>query len=88
MTKLCVPLVSETCEQMACDIEKAARCGADMIELRVDYLRDLDADSVSELVTKAKQFEVEIIVTCRIADEGGQYKGDETKRIALLTAAA
>lgn len=87
MTKLCVPLTADTYESMAREIDAAGATGADMIELRLDYLHDLNADAVRQLLAKAKQCDGQVIATCRIADEGGQYKGDEAERIKLLALA-
>ncbi len=51
---------------------------ADLIELRVDYLRGVKLAPLLE--NRQKPF----IVTHRRKDEGGQYKGDERKRLSVL----
>ncbi|UCD27480.1 MAG: shikimate dehydrogenase [Planctomycetota bacterium] len=84
MTRLCVPITGETSRQMIADIETAANAGAEMIELRLDYLSEWNNDSMKELMNKARQFGGEVIATCRITDEGGNYKGDENERITLF----
>jgi 3-dehydroquinate dehydratase type I len=58
-------------------IKKANR-SADLIELRVDYLRNVKL--VLLLQNRKKPF----IVTNRKKEEGGQYKGEERKRLGLL----
>jgi len=58
-------------------IEKAEGL-ADLVELRVDYLREQGL----ELLLRAGQ--KPMIVTNRRKDEGGKYKGEEKERIALL----
>ncbi len=55
---------------------------ADLIELRVDYLRN------AELEKLLKAGERPLIVTNRRKEEGGRYRGDEKKRLAILRQAA
>jgi len=55
---------------------------ADLIELRVDYLRN------AELEKLLKAGERPLIVTNRRKAEGGRYRGDEKKRLAILRQAA
>ena len=55
---------------------------ADLIELRVDYLRDAALEKL------LKAGEKPIIVTNRPRAEGGRYGGDEKKRLVVLRAAA
>ena len=57
---------------------KEANRLADLIELRVDYLRNVKL--VLLLQNRKKPF----IVTNRKKEEGGQYKGEERKRLGLL----
>jgi len=54
----------------------------DLIELRVDYLRN------AELEKLLKAGERPLIVTNRRKAEGGRYRGDEKKRLAILRQAA
>ncbi len=84
MTKLCVPLTAGTCQEMAHQIDAAAEVGAEMIELRLDYLAEWSMESIRDLMLKARQFHGEVIATCRIAEEGGRYDADESSRISLL----
>ena len=83
-TRLCVPLTGNTCEEMADQIEAARQVGADMIELRLDYLQAWDADSIRSLMRKACLFGGEVIATCRLAAEGGHWDSDEATRVSLL----
>ena len=84
MTWLCVPLTADTVERMAADILAAASAGADMIELRLDYLRDRDDAAIERLMAAARAFPGEVIATCRLAEEGGRYEGAEDERLALM----
>ena len=83
-TKLCVALTANTCERMAADIRAATAAQADMIELRLDYLPDHDEASIRGLMEVAKSFPGEVIVTCRLAEEGGRWDGDESRRVSLM----
>ncbi len=55
--------------------------GADIIELRIDGVADID---VAAAVRERRR---PVIVTCRPEWEGGRFTGDETTRRALLTQA-
>jgi 3-dehydroquinate dehydratase type I len=58
-------------------IKKANRL-ADLIELRVDYLRNVELALL--LQNRKKPF----IVTNRKKEEGGKYRGEERKRLSVL----
>ena len=84
MTMLCVPLTGSTCEQMLRDLQAAAAAGADMVELRLDYLQDHSEPAIRKLMAAADKFPGEVIATCRLASEGGVWDGDESRRVSLL----
>ncbi|MDM8005116.1 MAG: shikimate dehydrogenase [Phycisphaerae bacterium] len=88
MTSLCVPLTADHCPQMAEQIAQATRLGADMVELRLDHLRDPDLDAIHALMSRAGQFAVGVIITCRLAEEGGNFTGSEEQRVKLFEVAA
>jgi 3-dehydroquinate dehydratase type I len=75
--KLCIPVVETTIGKALIAIKKANRL-ADLIELRVDYLRNLELPLL--LQNRKKPF----IVTNRRKEEGGQYRGEERKRLGVL----
>jgi 3-dehydroquinate dehydratase/shikimate dehydrogenase len=50
----------------------------DMVELRLDYLKDIDV--AGALAGRRKP----VIVTCRAAWEGGRFEGDEATRLSVL----
>ena len=77
MGKLCIPIVETTMGKALIAIKKANRL-ADLIELRVDYLRNLELPLL--LQNRKKPF----IVTNRRKEEGGQYRGEERKRLSVL----
>ncbi|NLE61214.1 MAG: type I 3-dehydroquinate dehydratase, partial [Planctomycetes bacterium] len=88
MTSLCVPLTADRCQAMAEQVAQATRLGADMVELRLDHLREPDLDAIQALMNRAGHFAVDVIITCRLAEEGGNFGGSEEQRIRLFEAAA
>jgi 3-dehydroquinate dehydratase type I len=79
--KICLPIVETTMENALRAIGEANRL-ADLIELRVDYLRN------AELEMLLSASEKPLIVTNRPRAEGGRYAGNEKKRLAILREAA
>ena len=77
MGKLCIPIVEKTMEKTLIAIKEANRL-ADLIELRVDYLRGVKLGLLFE--NRQKPF----IVTNRKKEEGGRYRGEERKRLGVL----
>ena len=85
MTHLCATLTSSTTSGMIDEIRKAVKAGADMIELRLDYLSEHHGTSVRALMAEAQlRFPGRTIVTCRLAEEGGHWDADESGRISLM----
>ncbi len=74
---ICVPITSKTVTEAIDNIKKAENV-ADIIELRVDYLKNPDLKVLLEATQK------QVIVTCRKKNEGGLYDGDEKGRVDLL----
>jgi len=63
---------------------RAAKVGADMIEIRIDLL-DYPADSLHSLFKQLnKSVGIPIIATNRIDVEGGKFDGSEEERIEIL----
>ena len=77
MGKLCIPIVETNVGKALIAIKEANRL-ADLIELRVDYLRNLELPLL--LQNRKKPF----IVTNRRKEEGGQYRGEERRRLSVL----
>jgi 3-dehydroquinate dehydratase type I len=75
--KLCIPIVETTMGKALIAIKKANRL-ADLIELRVDYLRN------ARLALLLQDRKKSLIVTNRRKEEGGQYRGEERKRLSVL----
>jgi 3-dehydroquinate dehydratase type I len=75
--KLCIPIAETTVEKALIAIKKASQL-ADLVEIRVDYLKTVSLTPFLESRHKP------LIVTNRRGEEGGQYKGEERKRLAVL----
>ena len=77
MGKLCIPIVETTVGKALIAIKEANRW-ADLIELRLDYLKEVKLSPIFE--NRQKPF----IVTNRRREEGGKYRGEERKRLSVL----
>lgn len=78
-TLLCVPITQRE-PPLAEQVREAREAGADLVELRVDCIDDVEA--VAELLRGPR--ELPMIVTIRPVEEGGQWDGPEADRIALI----
>lgn len=71
------------------EIKEIASSGADLVELRLDLLRDFDPGrDLDAILDAAKKAGLPFIVTCRAGWEGGGWKGGEPLRLATLKMAA
>ncbi len=85
MTLLAVPITRCTTEQAVADVRRAVtECGADAIELRLDYMDQVDLSAVAAAVPDG----VKLILTARDPGEGGVWSLDDEQRIAVLIDAA
>jgi 3-dehydroquinate dehydratase / shikimate dehydrogenase len=84
--RICAVITEPTVIQARAAIQRAAEM-ADLIELRLDYLRDFDFNRPADLNLLLDGKPLPIIVTCRALDEGGQQKIDEAVRLRLLAEA-
>ena len=81
-TLLCSSLTAATKQGMFDEAKEADEAGADVVELRLDFLQDFDAErDLEELI---KGINLPCIVTYRPTWEGGQYAGEEAPRLATL----
>jgi 3-dehydroquinate dehydratase/shikimate dehydrogenase len=90
MTYLAVPISADSVEAAGRQIDIALAAGAQMLELRTDYLSQLSGDSVTSLIARARQSSdarVPVIVTCRDPNEGGARPWSEEARMGILLAA-
>ena len=87
MTFLAVPIGVNDFAQLDHDLEQARASGAEMVELRLDYLPRPTCELVRRVVTAARKTGKPILATCRPVWEGGRFSGDEIERQALLAQA-
>lgn len=80
MVLICVPVAVKNPELLLEKVKSAVRSAPDLIEIRVDYLEDMNIDFM-DIVSKAS---VPLILTVRKRDEGGLFKFGEKKRVELL----
>lgn len=78
-TRLIVPLISgDPCLHK--QVDRAIERGADLVELRVDLIRDVAA--LEDLLRRPRS--IPYILTIRLAEEGGAWDGSEDERISLF----
>ena len=77
--KICVPVAAETTSQVIELIERAESLGADLIEVRFDYL-----NLTGEIRRIARSTPLPLIATNRRFDQGGKKQQDEDERIRSL----
>lgn len=77
---ICAEVYGDTLEEFLKNIDKAQKL-SDFIELRVDCINDL---KLSDLPIILKKVKVHHIFTFRHKRDGGNYDGDENKRVCFL----
>jgi len=88
-TRLTVPISADNLETAKEQIKAAKKAGAEMLELRTDYLQQLSTDIVKKLIAEAKgTAALPIIVTCRDKRQAGAADWPLKLRIDILIAAA
>jgi 3-dehydroquinate dehydratase/shikimate dehydrogenase len=87
MTYLAVPISAKDLKSSKEQITAAVKAGAEMLELRTDYINDLNNDKLKDLVKSAKETTLPIVVTCRDAAEGGMNNLTPAIRKQILTEA-
>lgn len=90
MTYLAVPIAAENLDRAKQQVKTALAAGAEMLELRTDYLESLSGDLVRNLIAEVKATsgrQVRIIVTCRDHNQGGVHPHPQELRISVLTSA-
>ncbi|XP_078168588.1 bifunctional 3-dehydroquinate dehydratase/shikimate dehydrogenase, chloroplastic-like [Carex rostrata] len=85
MALVCAPLVATTVEEMERDMAKAKSLGADLVEIRLDFLHHFQPDiDLPRLISNRP---LPVLVTFRPNWEGGQYQGDDSTRFSALRSA-
>jgi 3-dehydroquinate dehydratase type I len=81
--KICASVTARTNKTLMDMIQKSERTGADMIEIRLDFLTDApDVKYIRGLTS------LPLIATNRLKSEGGLFQDSEEKRVSPLFAAA
>ena len=81
-TLVCTSLTASTVQDMLDEAQEAIAAGADIVELRIDYLTDFHPES--DLPQLLNGCSIPAIVTYRPSWEGGKYEGDESERLSAL----
>ncbi|XP_024021972.1 bifunctional 3-dehydroquinate dehydratase/shikimate dehydrogenase, chloroplastic [Morus notabilis] len=81
-TLICAPVMAESVDQMVEQMRKANQLGADLVELRVDFMKNFRPRHDLEILIQ--YCPLPTLVTYRPVWEGGRYKGDERKRQEAL----
>jgi len=79
--KICASLGAKTYTLLKKKAETAIRLGADLVELRLDYLQSFNTEKLRDVI---RGIEGRCILTLRSSKEGGCFRGGEAKRIQLL----
>jgi 3-dehydroquinate dehydratase/shikimate dehydrogenase len=89
MTYLAVPIAAKTLQDAEEQIKAAVAAGAELLELRTDYLVHLCVGLALGVIDAARQFApgLPIIVTCRDYQQGGTLRHPNDLRTNVLTAA-
>lgn len=82
--KVCASLMSETAEGFKALTSRALEEGADLIELRLDALAELNL--AASVVDGAKDLGATVIATVRSREEGGRYSGGPKPLVEVLRA--
>nr|ABA54867.1 putative 3-dehydroquinate dehydratase/shikimate dehydrogenase [Fagus sylvatica] len=81
-TLVCAPIMAESVDKMVINMDKAKQGGADLVEIRLDSLKSFNPNG--DLKTLIKECPLPTLFTYRPKWEGGQYDGDEKKRLDAL----
>uniref|UniRef100_A0A2N9EJV3 shikimate dehydrogenase (NADP(+)) n=1 Tax=Fagus sylvatica TaxID=28930 RepID=A0A2N9EJV3_FAGSY len=81
-TLVCAPIMAESVDKMVINMDKAKQGGADLVEIRLDSLKSFNPNE--DLKTLIKECPLPTLFTYRPKWEGGQYDGDEKKRLDAL----
>jgi len=84
-TMICAPILEKELESVISSAKKAIELGADILEFRIDALKNPDAREVQNVI---KEINYPLIATNRFKNEGGFFNGSEDDRIEILIKAA
>ncbi|KAK7258766.1 hypothetical protein RIF29_24351 [Crotalaria pallida] len=79
---ICGSLTSQTVEQIVSDMYQAKAQGADLVEVRLDYISNLDRHNDLQTIISNKPLPV--LLVYRPKQEGGLLDGDDKMRLEVL----
>ncbi|MCP8315932.1 MAG: type I 3-dehydroquinate dehydratase [archaeon] len=79
--KICTSIGIRNIDKLNEKIEEAFNLGSDLVEIRVDYLAQINFSLIKEAI---KEHINRCILTCRAKREGGEFKGSEEERQEVL----
>lgn len=78
---ICIPIFQNDLDSALKSANTAIKLGADILELRIDALKDPDPQSIK---TWMNSLNCRIIATNRMLKEGGSFRGSESDRTEIL----
>ena len=84
---ICVPVIKTTADEILSEIKQDIDAGAEFIEFRADFFKDLtEKDKLLDLLKKIEILckDTIILFTIRSKNEGGQIQIEENELISLL----
>ena len=84
-TRVCVPILEKKYESVIKAAENSVNAGADLLELRIDFMDNPSSVDIKSII---REIDFPLIATNRKNDEGGFFKGSESKRTKILLEAA
>ena len=78
---ICVSIMGRDEAELERKVERALSLGGDLVELRLDFLLELDVGRLGNIISSLAD---KVIITLRPSWEGGHYSGGEEERIELL----
>jgi 3-dehydroquinate dehydratase/shikimate dehydrogenase len=85
--QICAVITEETVDAARAAMKQAPGV-ADLIELRLDYLKDFDYADQNALASLLQHKPLPVIITCRASGEGGRKHVDDEVRLRLLVEGA
>lgn len=84
IAKIGVSIVEREVGKMIESSKKAKELGADLVELRLDFLPNLNEKEVEKVTKKVREINIATILTIRKKDSGGFFPEGREKRLGKL----
>ncbi len=78
---ICVPIFTQSLNQAIKTASLALKQGADILELRIDALDEIDIEKIRDFMD---EMDGKVIATNRMSREGGLFRGTERERTDIL----